>query len=133
MENDKALKTDSSNHIPSFENISTQSSDFESLGSMKSPLNKKMKMIAKNQASMEWKRTLSASEDSFGEEDFQSEILRRNTRKQLFRPGTHSNLAIKPIENVERRHKEKSYEAIQTIKLALQNHFVFKSLDKQAM
>jgi hypothetical protein len=133
MENDKTLKTDSSNHIPSFENISTQSSDFESLGSMKSPMNKKMKFISKNQALVEWKRTLSASEDSFGEEEFQSEILRRNTRKQLFRPGTHSNLAIKPIENVERKNKEKTPEAIQTIKLALQNHFVFKSLDKEAM
>ena len=129
----KVLKSDSSVHIPSFENISTQSSDFESVGSLKSPLVNVTKPKIKNLQSSEWKRATMSSDESNNEDEFQSEILRRNTRKQLFRPGTHSILNLKPNENVERKTKDKDADTEDLIKRALQNHFVFKNLDKGQM
>jgi hypothetical protein len=45
--------------------------------------------------------------------------MRRKTRKQLFRPGTHSILNIKPIENIEMLPEGSMNKPVKTIKESL--------------
>jgi hypothetical protein len=69
FESEYVLNTDSSNHVPSFENISTQSSDFDSIASLKYSVDTTTKIQLHHHGSVVWRRTLSVTDDALIEEE----------------------------------------------------------------